>query len=33
MQNNKAESDKSLEDDSPVRVLAFLEVKEGKRQQ
>jgi quinol monooxygenase YgiN len=33
MQNNKAELSKSLEDESPVRILAFLEAKEGKRQE
>ena len=32
MQNDKIETHKSFEDDSSVRVLAFLEVKEGKRQ-
>ena len=33
MQNNKTELNKSLEDNSQVRVLAFIEVKEGKRQE
>ena len=30
MQNNKTELNKSFEDDSQIRVLAFIEVKEGK---
>jgi quinol monooxygenase YgiN len=30
MQNNKAEFNKSFEDNSQVRVLAFLKIKEGK---
>ena len=33
MQNNKTELNKSFEDNSQVRVLAFIEVKEGKRQE
>ncbi len=33
MQNNKSELNKSHINDSPVRVLAFLEAKEGKRQE
>jgi quinol monooxygenase YgiN len=33
MQNNKTELNKSFEDNSQVRVLAFIEAKEGKRQE